>query len=301
MEAQQPALDGKLAVVTGANTGIGYCIARELARRGARVVLACRKRERAQAAAERIVRETGRREADYLHLDLSSLMTVRNFVSRFRVRHQRLDILVNNAGIWTDKRMLSADGIELTWATNVLGPFLLTELISPLLRSSAPSRVINLASELAYGLKLDDVQFDRRRFGGRRAYAQSKQANRMLTREQARRLDGTGVSVNSMHPGLVASELFRDLGGPMGRLIQRIAARFGRTPEQGADTAVWLASDPGVQARSGEFWVNRKPRRCRFRNQAREGALWALCEEMAGGGQRDGKRERVAGTGSGNG
>ena len=273
-------LEGRVCLVTGASSGIGRQAALELARLGATVVLACRDRARGEAARARIAAAAGHPRVELLIVDLSSQASIRDFVRRFREGHDALHVLVNNAGIWSSRRRLSVDGIELTWATNVLGYFLTTERLLDTLRASAPARIVNVASELAGDLDLDDVGFERRRYRGITAYSQSKQANRMLTWELARRLKGSGVTANALHPGGVNTGLFRKAGGPMGLLGTVYGALFGRSARQGADTVVWLAASPEVEGESGGFYVDRRPRRCRFADPAGEARLVALCREM---------------------
>jgi NAD(P)-dependent dehydrogenase (short-subunit alcohol dehydrogenase family) len=175
---------------------------------------------------------------------------------------------------------VSPDGVELVWATNVLAYFLVTELLLPRLKAAGKARVVNVASQLAGGLDLTDVQFERRPWSGRAAYAQSKQADRMLTWALARRLSGQGVTANAMHPGFVATEIFGKGGGPVSLLASLYSKLRGRRPEEGADTVVWLAACPEVEGRSGLFWIDRQERRCRFRDEKGEESLWDLCRDM---------------------
>ncbi|HEY3122065.1 MAG TPA: SDR family oxidoreductase [Vicinamibacteria bacterium] len=263
-------LAGRTCLVTGANAGIGKEIARGLARLGGRVVLACRSGERGEAARQEIARTTGNWEVDLLIVDVSSQSSLRAAAQTLAERHPGLHVLVNNAGIFSRERRESVDGIELTWATNVLGYFLLTELLLERVRASAPARIVNVASELAGGLDLEDVEFERRRYDATAAYSQSKQADRTFTWALDRRLRGSGVTANAMHPGAVDTRLLRQAFGSM----------RGRTPEEGADTAVWLASSPEVEGVSGRWWVDRRERRCRFRNEEEEERLWDLCAAM---------------------
>lgn len=275
-------LSGRTAVVTGASGGIGKEIARDLARMGAKVVLACRSPERGEAALREIQASTGNAELELLEFDASSQASIRRFAERLSARHPRLQLLVNNAGTWSQQRVEGADGIELTWATNVLGYTLTTELLLDRLRAGAPARIVNVASILARDLDLEDVEFRRRRYSGMGAYAQSKQANRMWTWALARRLHGTGITANAMHPGGVATDLFRKAGGVLGLVAGAYMRLTARTPEEGADTASWLAASPEVAGKSGGFWIDRQERRCRFRGEAGEEALVALCRRMTG-------------------
>ncbi len=178
-EPIQADLAGRICVVTGASAGIGQATALELARLGARVVMAVRDPDRGEAARRRILGATGRSAVELALVDLSSQRSIRAFARDLSQRLPRIDVLVNNAGIWTNRRALGPDGIELTWATNVLGYFLATELLRPLLEKAGRARVVNVASRLAGELDLADVGFERRAYDGRKAYAQSKQADRL--------------------------------------------------------------------------------------------------------------------------
>jgi retinol dehydrogenase-12/retinol dehydrogenase-13 len=275
----QADLAGKTCLVTGASAGIGLAAARALARLGARVVMAVRDREKGERARRSIVGAAGG-DVEVAVVELASRRSIRTFAGDFATRHPKLDVLVNNAGIWSQRRRASPDGIELVWATNVLAYFQVTELLLPLLKAAGGARVVNVASRLAGGLDLADVQFERRAWSGRDAYAQSKQADRMLTWALARRLAGTGVTANALHPGFVATEIFAKGGGLVGVAASAWSKLRGLRPEEGADTVVWLAASPDVAGRSGLFWVDREERRCRFRDDGAEEALWALCRDM---------------------
>jgi NAD(P)-dependent dehydrogenase (short-subunit alcohol dehydrogenase family) len=276
-------LSGKTCLVTGASAGIGLATARELARLGARVVMAVRDPEKGERARRSIMGATGR-EVELAVVDLASRKSIRAFARDLAARHASLDVLVNNAGIWSEQRRVGPDGIELVWATNVLGYFEVTERLLPLLQAAGRARVVNVASQLAGGLDLADVQYERRPWSGRDAYAQSKQADRMLTWALSRRLAGTRVTANALHPGFVATEIFGKGGGLVGLGVSAYSKLRGKRPEEGADTVVWLAASPDVEGRSGLFWIDRQERRCRFRDEAGEEALWALCREMTGQG-----------------
>lgn len=274
-------LTGKTCLVTGASAGIGLATARGLARMGARVVMAVRDLEKGERARHTVMRATDR-EVELVLVDLASRASIRAFVRELTARHAKVDVLVNNAGIWTARRRLSPDGIELVWATNVLGYFQMTALVLPLLEAAGKARVVNVASQLAGGLDLSDVQFERRQWSDRAAYAQSKQADRMFTWALARRLSGSGITANAMHPGFVATEIFGKRGGLLGLGSSLHAKLHGRRPEEGADTVVWLAASPDLEGRSGLYWIDRQERRCPFRDDPGEEALWALCADMAG-------------------
>ncbi len=279
-EPVQADLAGRTSLVTGASSGIGLATAHQLAHMGARVVLAVRSPERGEATRRAIQAATRSAAVEVVPVDLSSQASIRAFARQVGEKLGRLDLLVNNAGVWTARRRRSADGIELTWATNVLGYHLATALLLPLLRAAGRARVVNVASDMAGGLDLGDVQFDRRPWSGRAAYAQSKQADRLLTWALARRLMDAGVTANAMHPGFVATGIFAKGGGLVGRLASLYARLRARSPQQGADTVVYLAASPEVEGRSGLYWADRQPRQCPFRDERQEEALWRLCEAM---------------------
>jgi NAD(P)-dependent dehydrogenase (short-subunit alcohol dehydrogenase family) len=210
-------------------------------------------------------------------VDVASRASVRRFAEDFRKRFTKLHVLVNCAGCFSMEKRKTSEGGELTWATNVLGVFQVTRLLEDLLVSSSPARVVNVASDQLGGLDLQDVQFDRRRYTGLRAYRQSKQSVLMLTWAFARRLRGRGVVVNAVHPGLVRTPLVRT---GIASVAWRVISLFGRTPERGAETSVWLASSTALAEDTAGFYFDKKEIRGRFRDEEREDALFALCETM---------------------
>jgi NAD(P)-dependent dehydrogenase (short-subunit alcohol dehydrogenase family) len=214
-------------------------------------------------------------------LDTSSQESIREYAREFRRRYRRLDVLINNAGVSRGAlpKINSVDGIELTFATNVLGYFLLTQELLDVLKRSAPARIVNVASSYASDLDLDDLQFERRPFESFRAYAQSKACDRMLTWALARRLEGTGVTANAMTPGLITeTKLYRNAPP---ELVQRLTQYSGgRTSAQGAETAVWLAGSPELEGVSGRFFEDRQELECEFRNKKNEEKLWRICEAL---------------------
>jgi NAD(P)-dependent dehydrogenase (short-subunit alcohol dehydrogenase family) len=259
-----------LCLVTGANTGIGFEAARGLARMGARVVLACRDPAKGEIARNSIARSTGNNDVQLLVVDLASQGSIRTAAQKFSETHSALNVLVNNAAVGPPSRQQSPDGIELTFATNVLGYFLLTQLLLDPLRGAAASRVVNVVSRLAYGLDLSDVEFKRRPYDPLTAYAQSKQADRMLTWALAQRLESTSVTANAVTPGVVNT-----------KLLHALAPRSsGRTPAEGADSVLWLAMSPEVAGANGRFWAERREQPCEFRSRQDVEALWSLCEQM---------------------
>ncbi len=268
-------------VVTGASSGIGKEIARNLAYFGATVVMACRDRTRGSAALEEIVADSGNDRVSLMIVDVSSLGSLRAFARNLTAGGSPVHLLVNNAACVAHTRRTSVDGIELTWATNVLAYFALTNLLVPTLRRSAPARVLHVASTYARGLDLGDVQFEKRRYSGLRAYAQSKQADRMIAWRLAAMLPANEVSVHACHPGLVASGLYREQGGWLRRVLG-LGSWLMKTEREGALTPTFVAADPDVQEPSGRFWIERTPAPCEFSKNGDDlRALWRLCADMS--------------------
>jgi len=265
-------LSGKICLVTGASAGIGEEVARQLGQLGADVILGCRSLERGNAALVRLRRRVPNGRFELNLVDLASQASIRTFARNFSQKHPELHILVNNAGVWLDEKLLSVDGIELTWATNVLGYHLLTAVLLEQLRRAPQARIINVASGMAYGLDLSDVQFERRRFQGSYAYAQSKQADRMLTWAQSRALAGLRISANAVDPGVVDTAM----------LHHSTPGFRGRPVELGADTITWLAASQEADGVTGRFWRDRRSHPCEFANPDQEEALRALCDRMTG-------------------
>jgi NAD(P)-dependent dehydrogenase (short-subunit alcohol dehydrogenase family) len=273
-------MKGKRVIITGPTSGIGREIATQLAAQGADLVLACRDTQRGEQVAEQIARRTHSNKGVVLHVDTSSPQSIREFARQCRERFSRVDVLINNAGIYQPARLENSDGVELTFATNVLGYYLLTQELLGLLRRSVPARIVNVASSFATDPDLDDLQFVRRPYEGRNAYSQSKACDRMLTWAFARRLEGSGVTVNAMVPGLIQTRLYRNTTVRI-RLILRVVGIFrGRSVAQGADTAVWLASAPEFDSITGRFFEERREIPCKFRNVEAEEKLWGICDRL---------------------
>lgn len=252
---------GKRLIVTGATGGIGLAAARELARRGARLSIVARDPRRAEVAAAAIRAAGGPgTDLEVLDADLSVQASVRHLAGEILHRHSRVDGLVNNAGAIYATRQLSADGIELTWAVNHLAPFLLTTLLMDRLRESAPARIVTTSSTAHRGthIAFDDVNAERGyRLRGFQRYGQSKLANILFTRELARRLEGSGVTANCFHPGLVATGFNRN-NGPLTERLMILLRPLSRTPERGADTLVWLLDSPGLATETGGYFQDRR-------------------------------------------
>jgi NAD(P)-dependent dehydrogenase (short-subunit alcohol dehydrogenase family) len=277
-------MKGKTCLVTGATSGIGKEAAGKLARQGATVVVAGRNPEKCAATVQEIRRQTGNPSVEYLLADLSSQRQVRQLAEEFKSRYQRLDVLVNNAGAIVLFRRQSADGIEMTFALNHLSYFLLTSLLLDSLISSSPSRVVNVASSAHQGAAIDfeDLQ-GTRKYGGLRAYGRSKLANLLFTFELARRLEGTGVTANAVHPGLVATNLLTN-NGLAGRLMNLGLRVAGKRVAAGAETLVYLASSPDVAGVNGQYFVEKKAVQSSqaSRDSSAAGRLWRVSAEMTG-------------------
>ena len=278
-------LAGRSVVLTGATSGIGEAACVDLARGGATVHMLARDLGRGREALERVADRSGSSDLQ-LHLcDVSSLASVREFAAGFLAAGDPLDVLIHNAGVLPPERTHTDEGFELTFATNVLGPFLLTALLLPALRRSAPSRVINVSSGGMYTAKIDvdDLQLEDRDFDGTRFYAHTKRAEVILSEEWAERLAADSVTVNSVHPGWVATA---GVEASLPR-FSRVMGPLLRDPAGGADTIVWLAGSPKAAAISGEFWHDRRTRpkhRVPWTRESDEDRrrLFAECERLSG-------------------
>jgi len=249
--------DERVAVVTGATSGLGRVVAEQLAALGARVVLVGRSPEKLEAAVTEITQATGSSELESEVADLSLKADVRDLANRLLQREDTINILVNNAAVLPLERELTAEGLETAFATDLLSPFLLTELLMPQLRGSAPARIINVLSGGMYlsGIDVDDLENRKGSYDGSRAYARAKRGLMILTEHWAERLEGTGVTVNAMHPGWADTPGVRHSLPGFHKLTRSVL----RTPEQGADTIVWLAAAPEAARHSGKFWLDREP------------------------------------------
>jgi NAD(P)-dependent dehydrogenase (short-subunit alcohol dehydrogenase family) len=278
-------MTGKVCLVTGATSGIGRAAAGALAQQNATVVILSRNPKKCAQVAAEMQSATGNRDIGFIAADLSSLAAARAAAAEFRQRYTRLDVLLNNAGVSPSKRRESVDGFEYTFALNHLGHFLLTNLLLDLLIASAPSRIVSTSSSIYRQAKLDfdDLQL-RRKFSAMRAYANSKLAGILFTVELARRLTDKGVTVNVMAPGLVKT----NIGQEEGRLYassKRMADFFGgKTPEQGADTLVWLATAPEVVGVTGQYFEKRKalPLSRDAADLELAARMWRVSEELCG-------------------
>ena len=278
-------LAGKTILITGATSGIGRATAVGLADQGARLLLVGRTPERIEETREEIRRRTGRDDAVLLRADLSSREGVHRLAEDVLARSPRLDVLLNNAGVTLLSRQTTADGFEATFATNHLAYFLLTGLLLPRLRASAPARIVSVASDAhRWGrLDLDDLQ-NERRYRGMRVYGQSKTANILWNSELARRLEGSGVTANCLHPGGIQSNLGRGNGRLLDGVHTLISKLFLKSPEEGARTSLYLAAAPEVEGISGRYFA-----RCREHRAAPHATdpelarhLWEKSEQLTG-------------------
>ena len=279
-------LQGKVVVVTGSNIGIGLETAVGVAAEGATTVLACRNEGKAKAAAAEVTRRTGNADVDVVILDLADLASVQEAAAEIQRRWDRLDVLINNAGGTWSTRQETAQGFELTFGVNHLGHFYLTSLLRDRIVASAPARIINLSSvghHAAFGgLNFDDLQ-STKRYSTFDAYSRSKLANVLFTRELAKRLAGTGVTVNAAHPGPVRSGFGMD-GDLKG--ITAIGLKVIRPIEisaaAGAKTSIYLATSPEVEGKTGMYWVRRRPGHmsAHARNDEQASRLWSASEAL---------------------
>ncbi len=275
-------MDGKICVVTGATSGIGRVTARELARRGARLVLTTRDDAKAQAVTAELKAARPDVQVDWVRADLSLMREVVRAAAEIRSRVDRIDVLVNNAGAIFTEREVTAEGLERTFATNHLSYFVLTRELREVLVQSAPSRIVNVASDAhrRATMKWDDLQHERG-YMSYRVYGQSKLANILFTRELSRRLEGTGVTANSLHPGVVATGFGKNTPGVFRFAVQLLSPLF-ISPEKGAQTTLYLATSPEVQGVSGKYFA--KSREAKSSREARDDAaakrLWDESERL---------------------
>lgn len=249
-------LKGKTAIVTGANTGIGKFIALDFARRGARVILACRSEARGTAALKEIRDSTGNHDVHLRLLDTSSMDSVRKFAAQILEEEKELHILVNNAGASGLPKQITADGLEITFATNHVGPFLLTSLLLDLLKNSAPARIVNVASAIHWRGEVDFAHFhgEKLNHGVNHVYNNTKLHNVIWTNELARRLQGTGVTANSLHPGIVVTDVIRNYNFIIRILFNVIGFFFFKTPEKGAFSPIYCAVAEENEGITGKYF-----------------------------------------------
>lgn len=283
-------MQGKTVLVTGATNGIGAITARELARQGAQVVLVSRSRERCETTVREIQTATGNPNIDYIAADLSTLAGIRLAAETFLARHNQLHVLINNAGGVYMSRQESADGYEMTFALNHLSYFLLTHLLLDTLKATAATsgeaRIVNVSSDAhntaTRGINFDDLQ-RQHSYNAIMVYGESKLMNIMFTNELAERLQGTTVTVNSLHPGFVRTGFGKNNNVLMSA-VMRVMHLFAITPEQGAQTSLYLAASPDVKGVTGTYFVKSRPAKtvAAAQDKAQWQRLWQVSEQLAG-------------------
>src|SRR2546422_3656791 len=275
---------GRVCMVTGANSGIGKATAMGLAEMGATVILVCRSKEKGEAALSEIREKSGNNSLALMLADMSSMRSVRQLASEFRSKYDRLHVLVNNAGLFMFTPTTSGDRLENTFEVDSLSHFHLTGLLIDLLKASAPSRLVEVSSVAHYNghIDFDDLQGEKG-YGGWKAYSQAKLAQVLFTYELARRLKGTGVTANCLHPGAVATNIWSK---PLGRagFIAKITRLFMMGPEGGAETPIYLASSPDVEGVSGKYFTKKKEKESSKESSDEQVArrLWRVSEELTG-------------------
>ncbi len=279
-------MQGKTVLISGATNGIGKQSALELAKMGAQVVIIGRNKAKTEETLREIQTASGNQDVHMLLADLSSMADVRRVAGDFRKQFKRLDVLLNNAGGVFNTRQETVDGYEMTFALNHLSYFLLTNLLLDMLKANAPSRIVNVSSEAQSGgaLDFDDLQLKTSYgMGGFKAYAQSKLMNVMFTYELARRLAGTNVTANVLHPGFVNSGFGKNNQGLM-QIVMSIATLFAINVENGAKTSVYLASSPEVAGVTGKYFDKSKAKKssCSSYDEAAQKRLWEISEQLTG-------------------
>ncbi|XP_066552663.1 retinol dehydrogenase 13 [Amia ocellicauda] len=283
-------IKGKTVVITGANTGIGKETARELARRGGRIIMGCRDMMKCEEAAKEIRGDTLNRNVYARQIDLASLKSIREFAEKIIQEEERVDILINNAGVMRCPQWKTEDGYEMQFGVNHLGHFLLTNLLLEKLKKFAPSRIINLSSlaHVVGDIDFDDLHWEKKKYDTKRAYCQSKLANVLFTKELATRLQGTGVTANALHPGVVATDLGRHSGMHQSQFSSTVLGPLFyllvKTPTQGAQPSVFLAVAEELAGVTGKYFDVLKEKEPAPQAQDAEAAhqLWQVSARLVG-------------------
>lgn len=279
-------MQNKTVIVTGGNAGIGLETARALSQKGATVIIVARDAAKGQLAVDDIKKTTGNDKVSFMQCDLGSQKQIRQLVADFKAKHDRLDVLVNNAGAFFSEYAETEDGIERQFAINHLGTFLLTNLLLDTIRASAPARIVNVASRAHYrgGINFSDLNHKKYYDGFLLAYSQSKLANVLFTNELARKLEGTGVITNSLHPGVVGTDIALKESKGIYRLGWWIWKHFMITPEEGAATSIYLASSPEVAGVTGKYFDKSKAKKASAKALDKNNAarLWEISEKLTG-------------------
>jgi len=276
-------MSDKVCLVTGGNSGIGKSVAFGLAKMGATVVVVSRNKEKGQTAITDIMEKSGNKNVELMQADMSSQDSIHQLADEFKARHEKLHLLINNAGVYLTKRTESEDGLESTFAINHLGPFLLTSLLLDILKASSPSRIVNVTSDAHKGANIhfDDLQGEKR-FSGWQAYGQSKLAMILFTHELAKRLEGTGVTVNSAHPGVVRTNFAKNNGGLV-MLGFRFLGIFFISPESSAKRILYVATSPDLEGVTGKYFTKMHETRSSPESYDDDSArrLWLVSEQLA--------------------
>jgi retinol dehydrogenase 12 len=275
-------MSGKVCLVTGGNSGIGKEAALGLAKLGATVTIVSRDTAKGEAAVSEIRSKSGNTNVNLLVSDLSSMSSVRQLAQTFLKQYARLDVLINNAGIYLPKRVVTADGYETVFATNHLGHFLLTNLLLALLKTSTPSRIINVTSDAHKGPEIDfEDLMQEKKYSAFKAYHQSKLANVLLTYELAKRLEGTGITVNCLHPGVVRTGFGKDMGG-LFSIGVKLAGPFMMSPEKAAKALVYMATAPELEEVTGKHFAKGKEKESskESHDQSAAARLWQVSTEL---------------------
>lgn len=274
-------MKGKICVVTGSNSGIGKETALRLAQLGAHIIMLCRDKSRGEEAQFEIINESGNKSIDLMLADLSSQQSIRQFVSEYQKKYDKLNVLINNAGVNLSKRYETVDGIERVFAINTLAPFLLSNLLIKTLKNSIPSRIINVASSVqCRSINFDKLQ-SKKFFRSWKAYSRSKTALILITYEFARRLNGSGITVNCLHPGFTNTNITRTYRGII-KFFTKIIFSFAKSPEEGAETSIYLASSPEVEGVSGKYFINKREAKSKDITYDTSVAkkLWDVCANL---------------------
>lgn len=276
-------MSGKTCLVTGATSGIGKVTATALAAQGAQVVITGRNQEKLDASLQEIIAATGNQQIHALCADFSDLQQVRSMAAAYREHFTRLDVLVNNAGGFFNARRMTPYGVEMSFLVNHLAPFLLTNLLLETIIASAPARIVNLSSEAHQYDRMDfeDLSFQRG-YVGIKGYARSKLANVLFTYELSRRLEGKNVTVNAVHPGEVATNIWRTNFGFIGPALKWVMGFFYLTPEEGAETSIYVASSPDVEGITGKYFSEKEavPSSPLSYDEEVARKLWVISEQL---------------------
>jgi retinol dehydrogenase 14 len=274
-------MTGKTCLVTGGNSGIGKATSLGLARMGATIAIVSRSKAKGEGAQTDIIGKSGNPNVELMLADMSSMESVRELASAFKTRHEKLHLLVNNAGVYLTRRNTTVDGLESTFATNHLGPFLLTDLLLDLLKASAPSRIVNVTSDAHKGAKVhfEDLQGEKR-FSGWQAYSQSKLAMILFTHELAKRLDGTGVTVNSAHPGVVRTNFANNNG--LVTFGFKFLRPFFISPEAAAKRILYVSTSPDLEGVTGKYFTKMHEVKSSQESYDDDSAkrLWQISEQL---------------------